>query len=89
MPGYAIEFLASADRALRRLPVTIQRRIIAAVDRLADNPRPRGSAKLAGEEDAWRIRVGEYRVLYEIEDDRLVVLVVRVGHRKDLYRRGG
>ena len=45
--------------------------------------------KLAGEENAWRIRVGDYRIVYEIHADRLLVLVIRIGHRKDVYRKGG
>lgn len=86
---YAIEFKPSADKALRRLPETAQRRIVRAVDGLVDNPRHRGAKKLAGEEDLWRIRVGDFRVVYEIHDDQLVVLVVRVGHRKDIYGGDG
>lgn len=88
MPTYAVEFLVSAEKALKRLPVVAQRRIVLAVAGLADNPRPTGSVKLAGDENAWRIRVGEYRILYEIHDRRLVVLVVRIGHRKDVYKKG-
>lgn len=88
MPPYAVEFLPSADKALQRLPVATQRRIVAAVAALADNPRPTGVVRLADDENAWRIRVGSYRVLYEVHDKRLLVLVVRVGHRKDVYRKG-
>ncbi|MBI3838161.1 MAG: type II toxin-antitoxin system RelE/ParE family toxin [Planctomycetia bacterium] len=88
MARYAIEFLPSADRQLQRFPAEIQRRIVRAVETLADEPRPPGAVKLAGTESVWRIRVGPYRVLYEIHDKRLLVLVVRVGHRKDIYRKG-
>lgn len=88
MPSYAVEFLPSAEKALKRLPIVAQRRIVLAVAELADNPRPVGSVKLAGDENAWRIRVGDYRVLYDIRDRQLVVLVVRLGHRKDVYRKG-
>jgi mRNA interferase RelE/StbE len=83
---YAIEFVKSADRALQDLPDEIQRRIVRAVEALATDPRHRGSVKLSGEENLWRIRVGQYRVVYTIDDDKLVVLVVRVAHRKDVYR---
>ena len=83
---YHVDFLLSADRALRRLPVEVQRRIVRAVAALADEPRPRGSVKLSAQDDLWRIRVGQYRVVYAIDDDRLTVLVVRVAHRKDIYR---
>jgi mRNA interferase RelE/StbE len=67
----------------------MQRRLRIALDRLELDPRPTGSALLAGGrgERRWRLRVGDYRVVYEIEDDRLLVLVVRVGHRGDVYRR--
>lgn len=88
MPHYTIEFAASADKALSRLPVATQRRIVAAVETLADDPRPPGVVKLAGDDNLWRIRVGDYRVVYEIHQRRLTVLIVRLGHRKDIYRRG-
>ena len=88
MNGYTIEFLPAADRDLRRLSVATQRRIVAAVEQLAGDSRPPGVVKLAGEDNLWRIRVGQYRVLYEIHDRRLLVLVVRIGHRKDIYRKG-
>ena len=88
MARYEVFFAPSADRALRRLPVDAQRRIVLAVANLADEPRPPGVVKLAGGENLWRIRLGIYRVVYEIHDDRLVVLVLRVAHRKDVYRRG-
>lgn len=54
---------------------------------LADDPRPTGVVKLAGDDNLWRIRIGNYRVVYEIYDDQLIVLVLRVAHRKDIYRR--
>jgi mRNA interferase RelE/StbE len=86
MRQYAIEFAASADKALQKLPLNVQRRIVAAIEKLSANPRPRGAVKLVGDQFAWRIRVGEYRVVYDIYDARLVILVVRIGHRKDVYR---
>lgn len=84
---YTILFKHSADRALQRLPESLQKRIVAQVDELAHDPRPQGSVKLAGQVEMWRIRIGSYRVIYEIQDDRLIVLVLRVAHRKDVYRR--
>lgn len=86
MPTYAVEFLPSAEKALQRLPIAAQRRIVLAAGALADHSRPTGSIKLAGDEIAWRIRVGDYRILYEVHDRRLVVLVVRIGRQKDVYR---
>jgi mRNA interferase RelE/StbE len=59
---------------------------VAAVEALADDPRPQGAVKISGDDNLWRVRVGDYRVVYEIHDDRLIVLVLRVAHRKDVYR---
>jgi mRNA interferase RelE/StbE len=83
---YDVQFLPAARKQLADLPRQAQTRIATAVDALADNPRPAGCVKLAGSDNAWRIRVGRYRVVYEIADDKLLVLVVRVAHRKDIYR---
>jgi mRNA interferase RelE/StbE len=82
---YAVEMLRSAQKQLTRLPAEHQERILVAMEALADEPRPQGCSKLTGR-DAWRIRVGDYRIIYEIFDDRRVVIVVVVGHRKDAYR---
>jgi mRNA interferase RelE/StbE len=87
VPRYRIFYKPSADRELQRLPVDVQRRIVKAVHRLADNPRPAGCIKLKGSERTWRIRIGDYRVIYEIYDDRLVVYVIEVVDRKDAYGR--
>jgi mRNA interferase RelE/StbE len=86
MPDYKVLFRPSVDRQLRKLPVEIQRRIVREVAALASDPRPSGVVKLKGDENLWRIRIGDYRVVYEIHDDRLIVLVLRVAHRKDIYR---
>lgn len=83
---YRIQFAPSARKQFERLPRAIQRRITGRIDDLASNPRPHGSIKLEGEDDLYRIRVGRYRVLYSIHDDELIVIVVRVGHRRDVYR---
>jgi len=82
---YAVEILRLAQRQLAKVAGEERRRIISAIQALAHDPRPHGSKKLSGR-PAWRIRVGEYRVIYEIHDDRLLVLVVAIGHRKDVYR---
>ena len=87
MREYKVFFRPSADRALKELPQDVQRRIVGEVATLAYDPRPAGVVKLAGHENLWRIRMGNYRVVYEIHDNRLVVLVLRVAHRKDAYRR--
>jgi len=82
---YRIELGPRARRELAALERSAQERLVAAIERLATNPHPAGSKKLAARL-GWRIRVGEYRVIYEIADERLVVFVIRVGHRRDVYR---
>jgi mRNA interferase RelE/StbE len=83
---YAVELRPSARRELLKLPRQDQIRLIRAMDVLANQPRPKGVKKLTGVENLYRIRVGDYRVVYQIQDDRLIVLVVWIGHRKDVYR---
>ena len=86
MATYSVLFKASADKALQKLPEKVQQRIALAAGELAAEPRPKGCVKLEGEDNLWRIRVGDYRVVYTIEDKKLIVLVVRIAHRKDVYR---
>ncbi len=76
-----------AARAIRKLGRDAQRQVVTKLERLADNPRPAGSKKLEGTEDLHRVRVGDCRIVYRIEDQVLLVLVVRVAHRSDVYRR--
>jgi mRNA interferase RelE/StbE len=83
---FRVEFLPSAARALGKLPPAARRRIARRIDQLAADPRGGGTLKLRGTDDIWRTRVGDHRLLYRIEDERLVVLVVKVGHRRDVYR---
>ncbi|MCO4254709.1 type II toxin-antitoxin system RelE family toxin [Pseudarthrobacter cellobiosi] len=87
MAGYAVEFTAGAAKEIRKLETGTRKRILASVAGLANDPRPAGCKKLAGEETAWRVRIADYRVLYEIHDDVLTVLVVRVAHRREVYKR--
>jgi len=82
---YSVEFLPSAAKALAKLDRAIQRRIARRIDRLAIDPHL-DAVKLRGADDVWRIRVGDHRVLYRIEDDLLLVLIIRIGHRRDVYR---
>lgn len=86
MGTYRIELTRDAAKSLTGYDRTTQTRIRAAIDALAAEPRPSGSCKLAGGSGEWRIRVGDYRIVYEIYDGRLVVLVVRVAHRREVYR---
>ena len=71
---------------MRNLPKDILPRIDTAIRALAQEPRPKGCIQMAGHSDTYRIRVGDYRILYRIQDDVLVVLVVRIGHRREVYR---
>ena len=82
---YTIGIQQRARKALTRLPDTDYRRVLNAIYALADNPRPAGCSKLKGR-DAWRIRVGVYRVIYEIDDGQHTVTIVDIGHRRDIYR---
>ena len=83
---YRVLLERAAERDLRRLAPDMHDRIIAAIERLAHNPRPPGCRKLAGTEDDWRIRVADYRVVYEIADRLREVRVHRVRHRREVYR---
>ena len=83
---YDVRFKPSAAKELAKLPRAGQRRIAPAIEGLAANPRPAGAEKLAGQ-DAWRIRVGDYRIVYAIEDRVLLVLVLHIGNRREVYRQ--
>jgi mRNA interferase RelE/StbE len=86
MASYEIVFKKSVAKDLRGFPKEDVRRVLERIRSLADNPRPTGCEKLSGLE-RYRLRQGSYRIVYAIEDARLVVLVVKVGHRRDVYRR--
>lgn len=85
--AYTVELKPAAFRALKRIQRKDQLRIGVKIDSLGADPRPQGCEKLAGEEDLYRVRVGDYRILYTIRDNRLLVLVVEIGHRREVYRR--
>jgi mRNA interferase RelE/StbE len=82
---YRLEATRAASKELRRLARGLLPRIVDAIDGLAENPRPAGCKKLRGQ-DAYAIRVGDYRVLYLVDDDRQIVTVVKVKHRRDVYK---
>lgn len=84
---YRIEVAPAALRQLRKLERVAQRRVQAAIELLADEPRPAGAKKLVGGDGEWRVRTGDYRIVYEIYDGVLLVLVVAIGHRRDIYQR--
>ncbi len=83
---YRIEFASKAERDFKALDKPIQSRLARRIDFLADNPFPQGIRKLTGEEDLYRLRVGNYRIIYQVQGRRLVVLIVGIGHRADVYR---
>lgn len=82
---YQVRILRRAQKTLAKIKGTAYDRVKTSLLELASEPRPPGCKKLSGR-DAWRIRVGDYRIIYEIEDDALLVLVVHLGHRRDVYR---
>lgn len=84
--AYQISYVASAAKVLRKLDRQTARRILEAINRLADDPRPPGCIMLQGGDGELRIRIGDYRVVYDIVDDELVILILRVGHRREIYR---
>jgi mRNA interferase RelE/StbE len=85
MTIYLVEYTPAAARQIRKLNKTIQARLKAKIAMLSENPRPQGSKKLKGFENSYRIRVGDYRVIYKIHDDVLLVLIMKVGPRRDIY----
>lgn len=84
---YLIRITPSARKALLKLERQARERLIAAIDGLAEDPKPAGCRKLKGKRDLYRIRVGSYRVVYQVRDEVLVVVVVAVADRRDVYRR--
>ena len=86
MPRYRVEFRPSAEKDLERLATTVRPRVVAAIWRLADEPRPSGCRKLVGGKNAYRIRVSDYRIIYTVADVVLVVGVQSIRHRREAYR---
>lgn len=84
---YTIEIERPAAKYLARLPKNVQTRIRTAIAALSEDPRPAASTQMVGYENVWRLRIGDYRVVYMIKDDVLIVTVLKVGHRKDVYER--
>ncbi len=85
MARYRVIVRKSVSKDMKGIPRSDVRRILASIESLADEPRPPGSKKLSGQE-RYRVRQGNYRILYEIEDDKLIICVVKVRHRRDVYR---
>lgn len=84
---YQIEISRGALKQLKKLSADIREKIEVKIQSLADEPRPDGVVKLKDTENGYRIRVGNYRILYQIQDDVLVVTVVKIGHRREVYRQ--
>lgn len=83
---YRVEIAPAALRQLRKLDSAANRRVQAGIELLSGEPRPSGATKLVGGEGEWRVRTGDYRIVYELHDEILLVLVVAVGHRREIYR---
>jgi mRNA interferase RelE/StbE len=85
---YRIELKKSALKSMKKLPPADRKRIAAKIDALAENPRPKGTEKLSGKNNAfYRLRAGTYRIIYTVKDDILLVLVAEIGHRREVYRK--
>ena len=84
---YEVVLAPAAARQLRRFDPQVRRRIQAAIELLATEPRPPAATRLIGGAGEWRVRTGDFRIVYEIQDERLLVLVLSAGHRREIYQR--
>jgi mRNA interferase RelE/StbE len=85
MKRYTVVLTQTAEKELQKLPVRMIEKIIALLKSLEENPRPSGCKKLKGYKNLWRVRIGNYRIIYDIDDIILLVDVREIGHRKDIY----
>jgi mRNA interferase RelE/StbE len=86
MLGYNISFARSARKELQALPIDVAERLLKKIESLALNPRPSGCTKLRGATGLWRIRSGDYRVIYKVDDSKRIVDVILIRHRREIYR---
>ncbi len=86
MAAYEVEVSLTAERQLRKLPGADRERVARTMLALADDPFPRGTRKLTGYDDVYRVRVGRYRILYSVEGGKLVIIILKIGHRREVYR---
>ena len=86
MAKYKVVISSSAEKILKKIPQKEVKRIVVAIERLSEHPFPVGSKKLSGYENVFRIRIGTYRIIYEVEGQKLLILILKIGHRKDIYR---
>jgi mRNA interferase RelE/StbE len=84
---YKVKFAPAAARQIKKLPASIQKRIIGRLEKLRTSPRPPGVKRLAGEENLYRLPTGDYRIIYQIQERVLLILVVKIGQRRDVYRQ--
>ncbi len=84
---YQIKISRIAEKQLATFPKHVANSIVAKIDALSTNPRPSGSLKLEGSDKEFRIRSGDYRIIYRIENDTLIIEIIRIGHRQDVYRK--
>ena len=85
MAEYELLFKESVFKELKKIPKTDLRKVLSRIEKLSDDPRPAGCEKLTGQE-RYRLRQGRYRIVYSIQDNELMIWIVKVGHRKDIYR---
>jgi len=85
-PKFQVLFEGKAEKQLHKLDPQNQRRILLAARLLGENPRPPKATQLVGQSDLWRVRVGDFRIVYMVQNKELIVLVVQVGHRRDVYK---
>jgi mRNA interferase RelE/StbE len=83
---YRVRTSPDADKQLAKLDGSVRIRVAQRIDQLAENPRPPGCKKLKGDDNLWRVRAGDYRIVFSIHDDLLLVLVIRIAHRREVYR---
>ena len=84
---YQVALAPAAARQLRKFDPQVRRRVQAAIELLATEPRPPAATRLVGGAGEWRVRTGDYRIVYEIQEERLLVLVLSAGHRREIYQR--
>ncbi len=85
--AYQVLIAPAAERQLKKLPEQVVAQVVPLLKSLADEPRPRGAKKLQGADPIWRVRKGSYRILYTIEDRKLTILVLRIDHRQQVYKK--
>ncbi|MBD3616644.1 MAG: type II toxin-antitoxin system RelE/ParE family toxin [Gracilimonas sp.] len=83
--SWKVQIERKAQKELKKIPDPYKSNIIDTIEQLTEDARPPGCTKLKGASDLWRVRVNDYRVVYQIKDEQLLILVIRIGHRKDIY----